>query len=145
MNKEALSVGAVVTAEYKSGLYAGKLVELSPPRALIEVAAVLRHPLQGDLHHPYEPDVPMFHQRRAASRREKVWVIASVLRPFEGGLPEYEDSLREAIDGQITELKQLTLEGVQLSPIDTDRAERLQRWAAKALEQAEAVRRDYGF
>lgn len=66
-----LKVGEIVKIEVRSGHYAGELVELNGPRALVKVLAVLKHPEQGDLHQPYDPDVAMFHERRALSFTEK--------------------------------------------------------------------------
>ncbi|TMV17200.1 kinase [Paenibacillus thermoaerophilus] len=99
-----LKPGDPVRARYKSGEYAGILVEASGPRAVVEIRAVLSHPLQGDLHHPYEADVPLFHQRRALAYREKALVPKADIEPFAGEIPDYADSLRQAVKRELDRL-----------------------------------------
>ncbi|MDF2721340.1 MAG: kinase [Paenibacillus sp.] len=118
--------------QYKSGAYIAKAIEAASPRILVEMAAVLRHPLQGDLHHPYEAEVPLFHERRAASQREKVWVHRSDAEPYDGPIPAYDASLRDAWE-QLVQAMQ------QMKNNDPDRAE----WAAKSLEKLNELERDY--
>ena len=64
----AFQPGDVVQAEYKSGIYVGEVVEVKAERrkALIKVLAVLKHPDQGDLHHPGQADVPLFSSAQSA-------------------------------------------------------------------------------
>lgn len=120
-----MEIGDIVKAEYKTGLYAGTIVDIAPPRALVEIAAVIKHPQQGDLHHPFEPDVPLFHQRRASAFREKVWVPLAQLEPYSGPIPDYEESLRTALEAEIRLLQ------------------RMIRWAERSLAELEALRNDY--
>ncbi|BAB05453.1 activation of KinB in the initiation of sporulation [Halalkalibacterium halodurans C-125] len=49
-----MNVGDFVRGVYKTGVYAGELmqVEQEKGRALVKVLAVLKHPMQGDLHNP---------------------------------------------------------------------------------------------
>ena len=62
--------GDLVKASYKSGEYIGEIVEMTRSKAAVKVLAVLKHPAQGDLHHPYEVDGVMFMQRKALSYQE---------------------------------------------------------------------------
>ncbi|MGO4180644.1 sporulation phosphorelay system protein KapB [Paenibacillus sp. MCAF9] len=122
---DSLKIGDNVRAEIRSGHYLGELVEINGPRALVKVLAVLKHPEQGDLHNPYNPDVPMFHERRALSFTEKTNVLLRDVKRHTGLIPEYNDSLRAAAEAEIASL------------------DRLQRWAAKGLEQMQQLLKEY--
>lgn len=128
---------AYVRIEHKSGAYVAKIVDRSPPRTLVEIVAVLRHPLQGDLHHPYEPDVPLFHERRASAQREKVWVPSASLEAYDGDAPAYDDSLRQAWERHREELRKL------VEAADDGARPGLRRWAEQALVQMRRLERDY--
>lgn len=122
---DSLKIGDNVRAEIRSGHYLGELVEINGPRALVKVLAVLKHPEQGDLHNPYNPDVPMFHERRALSFTEKTNVLLRDVKRHTGIIPEYNDSLRAAAEAEIASL------------------DRLQRWAAKGFEQMQELLKEY--
>lgn len=122
---DSLKIGDNVRAEIRSGHYLGELAEINGPRALVKVLAVLKHPEQGDLHNPYNPDVPMFHERRALSFTEKTNVLLRDVKRHTGIIPEYNDSLRAAAEAEIASL------------------DRLQRWAAKGLEQMQELLKEY--
>ncbi|MCM3749172.1 kinase-associated lipoprotein B [Paenibacillus pasadenensis] len=111
---------------YKTGEYAGRLVEEGSPRSVVETLAVLRHPEQGDLHNPYNPDVPFFHERRALAHREKALVPNRDIGPYAAAqLPDYNESREQAVKKSLEEL------------------DRLQRWAARASEQLKTVASEY--
>jgi kinase-associated protein B len=118
--------GTIVKMTYKTGEYIGETVESDGRRLLIKVLAVLGHPTQGDLHHPYDPDAPMFHERKAAAYTEKVWVPVQTAQPFDGAVPAYRDSLNAALAAEM------------------EKMDRLKRWAEQCLSQLEEVRKDYG-
>ncbi|GKU80406.1 kinase-associated lipoprotein B [Paenibacillus sp. L3-i20] len=120
-----LKVGEIVKIEVRSGHYAGELVELNGPRALVKVLAVLKHPEQGDLHQPYDPDVAMFHERRALSFTEKTTVLLRDVKRYTGNVPDYRESLHDAVAAEIEAL------------------DRLNRWTAKGLELMEQLKKDY--
>jgi kinase-associated protein B len=122
---QSLKIGDHVRAEVRSGQYIGELIEINGPRALVKVLAVLKHPEQGDLHNPYNPDVPMFHERRALSYTEKTTVLMRDVKRFTGSIPEYGASLRTAAEAEIAGL------------------DRLHRWAAKGLEQMQQLLKEY--
>jgi len=122
---DSLQIGDNVKVEVRSGQYLGELVELNGPRVLVKILAVLKHPEQGDLHNPYNPDVPMFHERRALSYTEKTNVLLRDVKRYTGIIPEYNDSLRAAAEAEIASL------------------DRLQRWAAKGLEQMQQLLKEY--
>lgn len=130
--KHKKKVGIFVTeqewkiAPYKSGIYIGKVLETKNERSLFEVRAVLKHPNQGDLHHPKQVEGVYFHERKALAYREKVWVNTALLQPYEGEVPTYEASLQEAVQS----LKE------QLKKMDND-------YGKKALETLEKVVADY--
>lgn len=111
---------------YKTGVYAGKVVETGGQRAVVQVLAVLKHPQQGNLHYPYDPDVPMFHERKALSYTEKALCVYQDLEPFYGEVPDYQASLVRALEQEAADL------------------DRLKRWAERGLETLAIVKRDYG-
>ncbi|RJX39445.1 kinase [Paenibacillus pinisoli] len=117
--------GSIVKAKVRSGLYVGEVVELNRPRALVKVLAVLKHPEQGDLHQPYNPDVAMFHERRALSYTEKTTVLLRDLEGYAGAVPDYQESLRAAVAAEIESL------------------DRLNRWTAKSLETMIGLQKEY--
>lgn len=106
--EETIKPGDVVQAEYKSGVYIGEMVEVKGERrkGIIKVLAVLKHPDQGDLHHPGVADVPLFHQRKALAYQEKVSVPLRLLTPYRGEVPDYRSSLLEAVNRELKELEQ---------------------------------------
>lgn len=95
-----LKIGTTVRAHYNSGVYLGKVIEDRGDRYLVEVHAVQKHPRQGDLHHPGKVDEPgvLFHERKALAYREKMNVNKGVVYLFEGELPNYSTSLKEAVE-----------------------------------------------
>ncbi|WP_059105173.1 kinase-associated lipoprotein B [Shouchella shacheensis] len=120
----------LVRAKYKTGVYLGKMMERveQENRALIQVLAVLKHPMQGDLHHPKQVDVPLFHQRKALAYLEKSWMPLSTVQPYEGGVQDYTASLKEAWAEEWEKLQQQD-----------------SKWAALCLEQLEELKKEYGF
>ncbi|GFN29874.1 sporulation phosphorelay system protein KapB [Paenibacillus xylaniclasticus] len=110
---------------YRTGEYAGKVVETGGPRAVVQVLAVLKHPQQGNLHYPYNPDVPVFHERRALSFNEKALVTYTDLEPYVGTIPDYKESLVRALEEEAEAL------------------DRLRRWAERGLETLAIVKQDY--
>jgi kinase-associated protein B len=62
------------------------------------VLAVVKHPMQGDLHNPKQTDVSIFHQRRSLAYREQMNVPKNMVKPFEGEIPDYKQSLKEAVE-----------------------------------------------
>ncbi|MBW5448403.1 kinase [Cohnella sp. CFH 77786] len=118
--------GAIVKMAYKTGEYIGETVESDGRRLLVKVLAVLAFPTQGDLHSPYDPDAPMFHERKAAAYTEKVWVPESAAERYTGAIPAYRESLEMAL-------------GVEM-----ERMDRLKRWAERCLGNLAELRKDYG-
>lgn len=105
MEQQQLAVGSFVYASFKSGEYIAEILDIIPPKAVIQTLAVHKFPLQGDLHHPYQANVPVFHQRKALSHRERVMVPISTLTLFNGEVPDYTESLRKALEADLHELK----------------------------------------
>ncbi|MGG1687634.1 kinase-associated lipoprotein B [Pseudalkalibacillus sp. NRS-1564] len=124
--KKTFQPGEIVTAGYKTGRYIGEVVDMKSPKAVIKVLAVIKHPTQGDLHNPKQLDVPLFHQRKALAQFEKALVPMSAINHYEGNIPDYHDSLKEALETQSAELKH---EGG--------------RWAEASLIEIEKLKDDY--
>ncbi|MFZ7944032.1 kinase-associated lipoprotein B [Neobacillus sp. 19] len=123
-----LQVGDVVTAIYKTGKYIGEITEIRPQHYLVRVLAVLKHPMQGDLHSPKDADVLIFHERRALSFREQANIPKQMVKHFEDEVPEYQVSLKEAMAKMKAEL-----------------AEAQTKWAEMSLKALETLEKDYKF
>jgi kinase-associated protein B len=116
-----------VIVKSKTGEYIAKLMEFRNDKyAVVEVLAVTKHPTQGDLHFPNEVDVPLFHQRKAHAFREKVVVNNNALEPFEEEIPDYQHSLRTAVDQKLEALK-----------------EKGNEWAQKSIELIKDLEKEY--
>ena len=98
MSEQEFNIGDKVTAIYKTGKYIGEINDIRPTSYLVKVLAVVKHPMQGDLHNPKQTEVSMFHQRRALAFRERTNVPKNMVRVFEEEIPEYKESLREAVE-----------------------------------------------
>lgn len=122
---EQFQVGTIVQASYKSGEYIGEVVEVIWNKYAVKVLAVLKHPAQGDLHHPMEVDGVMFHQRRALSYQEIALVHRSTLMPYTSEVPEYKESLLNALQAEM------------------DMLNKTARWAHRSLDELEKLQADY--
>ncbi|MFS0751025.1 sporulation phosphorelay system protein KapB [Oceanobacillus sp. 1P07AA] len=91
--------GDTVKAHYKSGTYIGIVQEDRGQQYLIEVRAVLKHPLQGDLHNYGQTGEDVFfHERKALSFKEKMNVKKPAVHAYETEeIPPYDESLQKAI------------------------------------------------
>ena len=92
-----VKIGDIVTAINKTGKYIGEVTENRNSAYLVRILAVLKHPMQGDLHNPKQTDVAIFHQRRALAYREQTNVPKNMVKPYEGEIPDYQASLKEAV------------------------------------------------
>ncbi|MDQ0155339.1 kinase-associated lipoprotein B [Robertmurraya andreesenii] len=121
-----LKIGDYVTAFYKTGKYIGEITDIRGENYLVRVLAVAKHPMQGDIHTGKDADVPFFHERRALAYREQANMPRKMVKPFEGEVPDYKASLREAVD----KLK---------SELTADPS----LWAEKSLRNIEILEQDY--
>lgn len=121
-----LQTGEIVTAIYKTGKYIGEITEVRPQHYLVRILAVLKHPMQGDLHNPKDADVLIFHERKALSYREQANIPYKMVKPFENDVPDYMDSLKEAI----AKMKQ-------------EFAETPSEWADMSLKALKSLEKDY--
>jgi kinase-associated protein B len=121
-----LQIGEIVTGIYKTGKYIGEITEVRHQHYLVRVLAVLKHPMQGDLHNPKEADVLIFHERKALSYREQANVPKQMVKPFKEEVPDYLDSLRLAVDKMKTEL-----------------TENATSWADMSLKSLASLEKDY--
>lgn len=104
MDKD-FQVGQIVTGIYKTGKYVGEILGKHKGRYLIEILAVLKHPIQGDLHHPKQAAVPMFHERRALAYKEKTYIPAVYIKKYEGEVLDYDASLKAVLAEEKKELQ----------------------------------------
>ncbi|HEY2421297.1 MAG TPA: kinase-associated lipoprotein B [Neobacillus sp.] len=121
-----LKIGEIVTAIYKTGKYIGEITDVRPQHYLVRVLAVLKHPMQGDLHSPKDADVLVFHERRALAFREQANIPIKMVKPFDGDVQDYQSSLREAVDKMKKELT--------ASPSE---------WADMSMKMVESLEKDY--
>lgn len=119
-------LGEIVTAIYKTGKYIGEITEVRPQHYLVRVLAVLKHPMQGDLHSPKDADVLIFHERKALSYREQANIPYKMVKPFENEVPDYMESLKEALVKMKKEL-----------------AESPSEWAEMSFKALESLEKDY--
>lgn len=124
--REELKIGETVTGIYKTGKYIGEITNVRPQHYLVKVMAVVKHPLQGDLHMPKDADVPLFHERRALAQNEQTNVPKGMVHKYEGSIPSYLDSLSSAVAALENELK------------EDDRP-----WAKMSLEKIQLLKEDY--
>ncbi|MEH7461990.1 kinase-associated lipoprotein B [Bacillus thuringiensis] len=123
---ETFQIGDIVTGIYKTGKYIGEITNVRPQHYLVKVLAVVKHPMQGDLHNVKQADVPFFHERRALAFREQTNIPQSMVKRYEGDVPDYKESLQQALTEQI----------MQLQENDTLFAER-------SLQMLEQLKHDY--
>lgn len=96
--------GNFVTFFYKTGKYIGEVTAIHPDRYVVRTLAVLKHPMQGDLHHPKEVDVAFFHERKALAYREQSNIPLKMVKPFDGEVPGYPESLKTAFEKMYDDL-----------------------------------------
>ncbi|MBY0598155.1 kinase-associated lipoprotein B [Bacillus bingmayongensis] len=98
---ETFQIGDIVTGIYKTGKYIGEITNSRPGSYVVKVLAVLKHPTQGDLHNVKQADVPFFHERRALAFREQTNIPQTMVKKYEGDIPDYKESLQIALEAQM--------------------------------------------
>ncbi|MEC5424912.1 sporulation phosphorelay system protein KapB [Virgibacillus sp. C22-A2] len=93
-----VKIGEIVRAHYNSGTYIGEVKEDKGDRYLIEVLAVHKHPLQGDLHNPGQISGVFFHERKALAHHEKMNVKKPAVHSYDGDIASYGESLKIAVN-----------------------------------------------
>jgi len=93
-----VAVGNIVRAHYNSGTYIGEVIEDRGKNYLIEVFAVVKHPMQGDLHNPGQVEDVFFHERKALAHHEKMNVKKPAVKPYDEDIPSYSESLKQAVE-----------------------------------------------
>ncbi|MGP7816289.1 kinase-associated lipoprotein B [Niallia sp. 01092] len=99
-----LTAGTIVTALYKTGKYIGEITEIRAQSYLVTVLGVLKHPMQGDLHHPKIVEGVFFHERKALGYKEKMNAPKQMVKVYEGSIPSYKESLQQAVNKMEGEL-----------------------------------------
>lgn len=123
---DEFKVGDIVTGIYKTGKYIGEITAIKPEHYLVKVMAVLKHPMQGDIHSPKDVNVPLFQERRALAFNEQTNVPKKMVRHYKEEVPEYKSSLREAVEKTKNDLQ---AEGTE--------------WALRSLENMNVLEKDY--
>ncbi|MEQ6028579.1 sporulation phosphorelay system protein KapB [Staphylococcus saccharolyticus] len=90
---------------HKTGSYGVSIKEDDGDQILVQVEQVIKHPKQGELHHPKKIEGVFFHERKALSHFEKRYATRSQLREFNVETMSYEDSLQQAITNFEQQLK----------------------------------------
>ncbi|NRG44382.1 kinase-associated lipoprotein B [Bacillus sp. CRN 9] len=121
-----MNIGDIVTGIYKTGKYIGEVTDIRSQAYLVRVLAVLKHPTQGDLHHPKETDGVFFQERRALAYREQTNVPKQMVKPFDEEIPDYNESLMSA-----------------LKKMRQDLQEKGTPWAEKSIENLDILEKDY--
>ncbi|MDG5788447.1 kinase-associated lipoprotein B [Evansella sp. AB-P1] len=120
------NIGDIVTGIYKTGKYIGEITEVKKDRYVISILAVVKHPQQGDLHHPKGINVPFFHERRALAFKEKTNIPKAYIKEYKSEIPLYVESLKDALKKE---------KDVLIS----DESE----WAKKSLELLNNLEKEY--
>lgn len=92
-----LKLGNIIQVPYKSGIYVGEIVEDRGDNYLIKTLAVLKHPMQGDLHHPKQVENVIFHERKALSQYEKFNALKDIVTAYTEPVPNYGTSLKNSV------------------------------------------------
>jgi kinase-associated protein B len=121
-----LNIGDIVTSIYKTGKYIGEVTDIRPQHYLVRTLAVLKHPMQGDLHNPKEVGLGFFHERKALAFHEQANVPKQMVKPFSETVPSYEESLKASIQKLRAELEN--------DPSD---------WARLSLKNIASIETDY--
>ncbi|QFK72658.1 kinase [Pradoshia sp. D12] len=101
-----LTIGDQVIAHYKTGKYVGEITNIrTNGYMVVKILAVLKHPMQGDLHHPKQTEVDFFHERKALAYREQTNIPVNMVKPFKGEIPDYTESLRQSLETLKQELQ----------------------------------------
>lgn len=126
---QTLQPGQVVRSVYKTGEYIGEFLDYSSrtPKAKIRIKSVVKHPQQGDIHHKGDPDVPLFHQRKALAFNEVALIPVGDIHSYDGEIPEYEESLRRSFE------------------YDLQSIQKTARWAELYKQQLLSLKQDYNF
>lgn len=93
-----VSIGDIVQTRYNSGTYIGEVLEDKQNFLLVKVLAVVTHPTQGDLHNRGQVEGVAFHERKALAFEEKFNARKRMTTLFEGEVPEYAVSLKQAVE-----------------------------------------------
>jgi kinase-associated protein B len=123
---EEKKIGDVVTGIYKTGKYVGIITDIRPMHYLVQVKAVLKHPQQGDLHNPKQVDVQIFHERKALAYNEQTNVPKQMVKLYEEEIPDYQHSLKNALEVMKNELEEM----------DTE-------WSKESLARVAVLEKDY--
>jgi len=97
-NMTQVSIGDIVQTRYNSGTYIGEVLEDKQNFLLVKVLAVVTHPTQGDLHNRGQVEGVAFHERKALAFEEKFNARKRMTTLFEGEVPEYAVSLKQAVE-----------------------------------------------
>ncbi|MDZ5713646.1 kinase-associated lipoprotein B [Jeotgalibacillus haloalkalitolerans] len=116
----------LVKAFYKTGAYVGEVDQVHTEHQVIRIKSVIKHPEQGDLHNPKQVDVPFFHERKALALNERANIPSSMVKPFDGELTDYNESLIQSVQKLEEKLK------AEDSPYNQ-----------KCLEALQGVKREY--
>lgn len=92
-----MNIGDIIITNKKTGKYVGEITASYEDMYTIRILAVLNHPRQGDLHNPLDADVPFFHERKALAYREQTNVQKRIVKPYNEEIPDYKESLKEAV------------------------------------------------
>lgn len=121
---QTIHIGDIVKARYNSGTYIGEVMEDKRNFFLVKVLAVIEHPTQGDLHKRGKVEGVAFHERKALAFEEKMNAPKRQTEPFDGNIPEYAQSLKNAVE----ELKQqLQEEGTEFGKLSLSRIQDLEK------------------
>src|SRR5690625_7469889 len=121
---EPLQIGDFVKTSYNSGEYIGKIIDDKRNFWLVEILAVITHPTQGDLHNRGQTEGVAFHERKALAFREKTNARKRQTSLYQGEIPDYAESLKQAVEKMKAQLK---LEDTDFNRLSLERIASLER------------------
>src|SRR5690625_3595896 len=101
---EQVKIGDIVKTSYNSGIYIGEVLEDKQNFLLVKVLAVLVHPTQGDLHQRGQVEGVAFHERKALAYTEKMNARKRDTTRYDNIVPNYVQSLKQALENMKQEL-----------------------------------------
>lgn len=102
---DQLQIGDIVKTSYNSGEYIGKIIDDKRNFWLVEILAVITHPTQGDLHQRGKIEGVAFHERKALAFREKTNARKRDTIKYDDEVPDYVESLKQAVNEIKAELQ----------------------------------------
>src|SRR5699024_12218889 len=78
--------------------YIGEIIEYKGNFELIKILAVVKNPKKSDLHDRGQVEGTAIHERKALAYQEKMNARKRMTKHYDGEVPDYAESLKEAVE-----------------------------------------------